>query len=51
MRVCLLTDCDCNKTGYCTDNYATTTYAFVTSASRCQSYNPKEEDDDENSVD
>lgn len=47
MKICLLTDCDCNKTGYCTDNYAAaTTYAFVTSASRCQSYNPREEDDE-----
>lgn len=51
MRICLLTDCDCNKAGYCTDNYAATSYSFVTLASRCQSYNPKEEDDDENSVD
>lgn len=51
MRVCALTDCDCNKNGYCTDNYASARAAWVTGPHKCQSYNPREEDADEDPVD
>ena len=51
MRICMLTDCDCNKEGCCTDTYAATRSAWVTGAHKCQSYNPREEDDDERDAD
>lgn len=44
MKICKLTDCDCNVDGYCTDWFSHTIPSGITtvveSATGCLSYNP-----------
>lgn len=41
MKTCPLTDCDCNRDGFCTDSFA------HKAMGTCMSYNPVDKGDDD----